>query len=77
MKARTSNELPPHIQNYLEKSDTNMRATMEPEEMLAIHISTTPEENIIIHERESQILQVTDVDCPPTWLAPLKDTTKL
>jgi hypothetical protein len=77
MRARTFDELLSRIKNYLEKSDTNMRATIELEEMLAINISTMPEENIIIQERESQIPQVTDVNCPPIWLAPLKDITKL
>jgi hypothetical protein len=77
MKARTFDELLSRIKNYLEKPDTNMRATIEPEEMLAINISTTREENVIIHERESQIPQVTEVNCMPIWQAPLKDTTKL
>jgi hypothetical protein len=49
-----------------------MTAATIHEEMLAI--STTPEENIVIQERDSQIPQETDVNCAPVWVAPIKDT---
>jgi hypothetical protein len=74
MKARLFDELLFRVQNHLGKSDTNMRAAVKPKEMLTITISTRPEENIIIQWRESQIPQVMDVNCPPVWLAPFKDT---
>jgi hypothetical protein len=62
------------------RSDINMRAAVKPEIMLETpeqkttqRWSTKPE-NVIIQARESQIPQMTDVNCAPVWLAPFKDT---
>jgi hypothetical protein len=46
-----------------------MGAANTPEEILAITISTKPDEIVIIQDRESQIPPVTDVNCAPVWLA--------
>jgi hypothetical protein len=72
MKATTFDELVSRVQNHLKKSDTNMRAAVTPEEMLAI--STAPEEHVISQDRASQIPHLTDVKCTPVWLSPFKST---
>jgi hypothetical protein len=64
------------VQVHLQKSDTNMRAAPNPRDMLAITMNTTPGENVL-EDRESQIPQVTDVNCASVWLCSIQGHTKL
>jgi hypothetical protein len=59
MNARTFDELLTRVLNHLKKSDTNMRATIRPEEILAVTISITA----VIQDREIQIPKVTAMAC--------------
>jgi hypothetical protein len=54
MKASTFDEILSCVQNHLKKSDITMRVAIEPEEVLDITIGTTPEENVIIQERQAR-----------------------